>query len=62
MAYPTPQEQYRAKLTTPDKVVANIANGSILYLALGMGMPSGLAGAVASRVKSGELKDLNLYY
>jgi acyl-CoA hydrolase len=58
MGYQTPQEQYASKLTTPEKAVAGVANGSILCLALGM--PSGLARAVANRVQTGALKDLNL--
>jgi itaconate CoA-transferase len=62
MGYRTPQEEYASKLTTPEKAVAGISNGSILCLALGMGMPSGLARATARRVQTGELKDLNLYY
>lgn len=60
--YPTPQEQYAAKLTTPEKAVAPIRSGSTLCLALGVGMPGGLAKAVSERVLAGDLKDLNLYY
>jgi itaconate CoA-transferase len=62
MSAPTPKDQYRTKLTTPAKAVESISDGSILCLALGMGMPSGLAKAVADRVLAGDLKDLNLYY
>lgn len=62
MSAQTPQDQYRAKLTTPAKAVESIRDGSILCLALGMGMPSGLAKAVSDRVLAGDLKDLNLYY
>jgi len=60
--HPTPQEQYASKRTTPDKAVADIRDGSTLCLALGVGMPGGLAKAVSERVLSGDLKDLNLYY
>jgi len=62
MGYRTPKEDYAAKLTTPAKAVEAIANGSTLCLALAVGMPSGLARAVADRVLAGNLKDLNLYY
>jgi itaconate CoA-transferase len=62
MAYRTPKEDYAAKLTTPAKAVEGIANGSTLCLALAVGMPAGLARAVADRVLAGDLKDLNLYY
>jgi itaconate CoA-transferase len=57
-----PAEQHSAKLTTPEKAVAHIENGSTLCLALGVGMPQGLAKAVADRVRADNLKDLNLYY
>ncbi|HKM81371.1 MAG TPA: acetyl-CoA hydrolase/transferase C-terminal domain-containing protein [Candidatus Acidoferrum sp.] len=62
MGYGTAQEDYAAKLTTPAKAVEGIANGSTLCLALAVGMPGGLARAVADRILAGNLKDLNLYY
>lgn len=62
MGYGTPQEEYAAKLTTPAKAVEGIANGSTLCLALAVGMPGGLARAIADRILAGNLKDLNLYY
>ncbi len=62
MAYPTAKEDYAAKLTTPAKAVEGMANGSTLCLALAVGMPGGLARAVADRILAGNLKDLNLYY
>lgn len=62
MAAQTPQQQYLTKLTKPDKAVEPIADGSTLCIALGMGMPSGLAKAFADRVLGGSLKNLNLYY
>ncbi|MGB7845319.1 MAG: acetyl-CoA hydrolase/transferase C-terminal domain-containing protein [Candidatus Acidiferrum sp.] len=62
MGYQTPREQYAAKLTTPAKAVESIQSGSTLCLALGVGMPGGLAKAVADRILAGDLKNLNLYY
>lgn len=62
MAVQTPQDLYVRKLTTPAKAVEAIANGSTLCIALGVGMPSGLARAFSDRVLAGNLKDLNLYY
>jgi itaconate CoA-transferase len=62
MGYRTAKEDYAAKLTTPAKAVDGIADGSTLCLALAVGMPGGLARAVADRVLAGNLKDLNLYY
>ena len=60
--HPSPAEDYAGKLTTPAEAVATIRDGSTLCLALGVGMPGGLARAVSDRVLSGDLKDLNLYY
>jgi len=60
--YPTPKDGYAAKLTTPSKAVEHIADGSTLCLALGVGMPGGLAKALADRVMAGNLKNLNLYF
>jgi itaconate CoA-transferase len=60
--YRTPKEEYAAKLTTPSKAVEHMADGSTLCLALGVGMPGGLAKAVADRVMAGNLKNLNLYF
>ena len=62
MAHRTPAEQYAAKLTTPEKAVEPIQDGSTLCLALAAGMPASLAKAVADRILTGNLKDLNLYY
>ena len=62
MGYKTPQEEYQAKLTTAAKAVEGIADGSTLCLALAVGMPGGLARAVADRILAGNLKKLNLYY
>ena len=61
-AHLTPSEQYAAKLTTPAKAVKSIENGSTLCLALAVGMPQGLARAVADRILADDLKNLNLYY
>lgn len=62
MGHPTPQEEYAAKLTTPEKAVEAVKDGSTLCLALAVGMPAGLAKAVADRILAGKLNDLNLYY
>jgi acyl-CoA hydrolase len=62
MSEQTPQDQYRKKLTAASTAVESIRNGSILCIALGVGMPAGLARAFADRVLAGNLKDLILYY
>jgi itaconate CoA-transferase len=58
----TPVEEYAARLTTPEKAVEAIQDGSTLCLALAAGMPASLAKAVADRILAGTLKNLNLYY
>ena len=60
--HPSPLAEYAAKLTSPAHAVSSIESGSTLCLALGVGMPPGLAKAVADRVLSDELQNLNLYY
>ncbi len=62
MGYRTPQQEYAAKLTTAAKAVEGIPDDSTLCLALAVGMPGGLAHAVADRILAGNLKNLNLYY
>ena len=62
MGHRTPAEEYSAKLTTPEKAVEKIQDGSTLCLALAAGMPASLAKAVSDRILAGNLKDLNLYY
>jgi itaconate CoA-transferase len=62
LGYRSPGAEYAAKLTTTKKAVEPIADGSTLCLALAVGMPGGLAKAVADRITAGDLKGLNLYY
>jgi itaconate CoA-transferase len=61
-SYRSPTKEYETKLTTAAQAVKSIQNGSTLCLALAVGMPGGLAKAVADRILSGDLKNLNLYY
>jgi hypothetical protein len=51
--YASPQAEYAAKLTTAEKAVLPLADGSTLCLALAVGMPGGLAKAVADRITLG---------
>lgn len=62
MGHETPQQEYEAKLTTPADAVKGMENGSTLVLALAVGMPGGLARAIADRILADDLKNLNLYY
>ena len=58
----TLQELYQEKLTTAERAVEAVRQGSTVCIALGMGMPRGLAGAFAERVLAGKLEDIILYY
>jgi hypothetical protein len=58
----SPQAEYAAKLTTAERAVRRIADGSTLCLALAVGMPGGLAKVVADRITGGDMKGLDLYY
>ena len=53
---------YQSKLTTPEKVVAEIPSGSKLALAMAMSEPPALLGALAARAEAGSVKDLKVYY
>jgi len=51
------QGDYQKKLTTPAKAVEHIAHGSTLVHGMGTGEPPALLGAIAARVRAGDLKD-----
>ncbi len=53
--------EYRQKLTTPDKAVASIENGSTIVHGLTTAEPPALLAAIADRVRADELKDLKIY-
>jgi len=55
-------DQYQSKKVSPNDAVASIKSGSKLLVAMAAGAPPALMEATANRVRSGDLKDLDLYY
>jgi itaconate CoA-transferase len=53
---------YEAKVTTAAKAVSAIADGETVAPGMAIGQPPALLAAIADRVRSGDLKDLKLYY
>jgi itaconate CoA-transferase len=56
------QEQYRKKLTTPEKAVADIKDGATIVPGMVNGEPYALLSAIADRARQGDLKDINIYF
>jgi itaconate CoA-transferase len=56
------RDQYAKKLTTPDEAVREIKSGSTLSFGMAAGQPPALLGAIASRLRSGDLGDIRIYY
>jgi itaconate CoA-transferase len=55
-------ERYAAKLTTPERAVADIADASTLLVGMAIGQPPALLEAVAARMRAGDLRTLRLFY
>lgn len=53
---------YAAKLTTPEKAVAAIAEGETIAPGMAIGQPPALLAAIAARLRAGDLKKIRLYY
>lgn len=54
-------DEYRRKLVTPETAVAGIASGATLVHGMAVGEPPALLGAIAHRVRAGELDDLRVF-
>ncbi len=54
-------QEYRQKLTAPDRAAAAIADGSVLVHGMGAGEPPALLAAIAGRVRAGKLHGLKIY-
>lgn len=54
--------QYRSKLVSPEQAIASIPEGATLVVAFGVSAPPALLGALAARVRAGDLRDLRTYY
>lgn len=53
--------EYRQKLTTPQRAVEGIKNGSIIVHGLANAEPPALLAAIADRARAGTLKDIKIY-
>jgi len=57
----TPKSEYRSKLTTPERAVGGIKNGSTIVHGLAAAEPPALLQAIADRLRAGDLKDLRVH-
>jgi itaconate CoA-transferase len=55
------RQEYRRRLTTPDQAVAPIRDAATIIHGMASGEPPALLGAIAQRVRQGDLKDLKVY-
>ncbi len=53
--------EYRQKLTTPQKTVEKIKNGSTIIHGMAIAEPPALLAAVAERARAGDLKDIKIF-
>ena len=53
---------YEKKLTSADESVSEIESASALSFGMAAGQPPALLGAIASRIRRGDLRDLRIYY
>ena len=53
---------YEKKLTDPEEAVSEIKSGTALSFGMAAGQPPALLGAIASRIRRGDLGDLRIYY
>ncbi len=55
------RDLYDKKLTTPERAVASIRNGSRIVHGMASGEPPALLGAIAGRLRAGDLKGIEIY-
>jgi itaconate CoA-transferase len=55
------QSEYKRKLTSPQDAVAAISSGATLIHGMATAEPPALLGAIAERLRSGDLKDISVY-
>ena len=55
-------QEYEKRLTTADQAVRDIQSGSKIGFGIAIGQPPALLAAIAGRLRSGDLKDLSIYY
>ena len=52
----------KRSLPSPEEAVSEIKSGTALSFGMAAGQPPALLGAIASRIRSGDLGDLRIYY
>jgi len=55
------ETEYKSKLTTPERAAQRVSNASVLAHGMTVGEPPALLGAIANRVRSGDLKQLKVF-
>jgi len=55
-------EEYRKKLTTPEKAVADIQDGATIVPGMVNAEPFALLSAIADRARQGDLKNISVYF
>lgn len=58
----TPAELYAAKLTTPERAVADIASGDRIAMGMAIAEPPALLAAIAARAEREEIDEVALHY
>jgi itaconate CoA-transferase len=56
------KQEYEKRLTTADEAVSGIGSGSKIGFGIAVGQPPALLGAIARRLRSGDLGNLSIYY
>jgi itaconate CoA-transferase len=56
------EQEYRQRLTTADQAVSELQSSSKMGFGIAVGQPPALLAAIGRRLRSGELKDLSIYY
>ncbi|MGV8123550.1 MAG: acetyl-CoA hydrolase/transferase family protein [Candidatus Xenobiia bacterium LiM19] len=62
MAHSYYADEYKAKLTTPEKAVESIKSGSTVAVGMAHAQPPALLRALAERIKADDLKNLKVYH
>ena len=55
-------EEYRKKLTTPEKAVEDIQDGATIVPGMVNAEPPALLAAIANRARQGDLKNISVYF
>lgn len=55
------RQEYRSKLTSPEKAMGQVKDGDTVLHGMGAGEPPALLGAMADRVRAGDLEDIKIF-